>query len=66
MSIGERWIGKCHDAEDGSGDLIIDLPEKLLARMGLLPGDELTLKHIDDEVVMTALRPGNSQKECPP
>ena len=43
MSGSERWIVKCQDTEDGSGDVIVDLPPELLAKMGVGVGDDLTI-----------------------
>jgi antitoxin ChpS len=35
MSESERWTVKCQKTTDGTGDVIVDLPPELLARLGL-------------------------------
>lgn len=35
------WTTQVLDAEDGSGDAIIELPEELMAQLGWRIGDEL-------------------------
>ena len=42
MSI--RWKLTCRDAGDGSGDVILELPEDLLKAAGLAVGDTLELE----------------------
>jgi antitoxin ChpS len=59
MSKGERWAAKCQDAEDGSGDLIVDIPPELMSKMGLSPGDELTIEVVDGMIVLTPIRNEN-------
>lgn len=43
-----RWKLTCHDAEDGSGDVILELPDDLLQAVGWGEGDTLELE-IDPE-----------------
>lgn len=57
MSTGERWTVKYLDAADGSGDVIVELPEDFLAEAGLHLGDELTVELIDGAVVLKPIRP---------
>ncbi|MNZ98423.1 hypothetical protein D3C78_1177050 [compost metagenome] len=38
------WKLTCHDAGDGSGDVILELPEDLLQAAGLAVGDTLELE----------------------
>ena len=52
MSESERWIVKCQDTEDGSGDVIVDLPPELLAKMGVGVGDDLTITVADGAIVL--------------
>ena len=52
MSGSERWIVKCQDTEDGSGDVIVDLPPELLAKMGVGVGDDLTITVADGAIVL--------------
>lgn len=35
MGENERWTIKCQDTADGTGDVIVDLPPELLARLSL-------------------------------
>lgn len=63
MSESERWIVKCQDTEDGSGDVIVDLPPELLAKMGVGVGDDLTITVANGAIVLkpthstTSVRP---------
>ncbi|WP_448090249.1 hypothetical protein [Pseudomonas azerbaijanoccidentalis] len=43
MSDSERWIVKCQDPADGSGDVMVDLPKENLAKFGLDIGNLLTV-----------------------
>lgn len=43
MDEQRRWTSFCHDAEDGSGDLVIDLPTDMLAELGWKFGDRLSI-----------------------
>ncbi|MGH8452460.1 AbrB/MazE/SpoVT family DNA-binding domain-containing protein [Pseudomonas sp.] len=43
MDEQRRWTSFCHDAEDGSGDLVIDLPTDMLAELGWKVGDRLSI-----------------------
>jgi hypothetical protein len=40
----ERWTVRCQDAADGTGDLIVPLPDDLLSEMGLVIGDTLSVE----------------------
>lgn len=53
MTEAQRWIVKCQDPADGSGDVIIDLPTDLLANLGLSIGSVLTIEVIGDAIVLT-------------
>jgi len=54
----KRWIVTCEDAADGSGDLIIPLPDDLLAATGLTTGDKLDIeKQPDGTIILTVVRP---------
>lgn len=48
---GKRWIVICEDAADGTGDLILPLPDDLLAATGLACGDKLEMKKQADGVI---------------
>jgi antitoxin ChpS len=52
MSENERWTVKCQETADGNGDVIVDLPPELLARLGLGLGDELTIEMVDGVIVL--------------
>lgn len=41
----------CRDADDGSGDLIVDIPTELIEAMGLEPGDKLELELVGKALV---------------
>ena len=54
MTEAQRWIVKCQDPADGSGDVIIDLPTAiLLANLGLSIGSLLTIEVIGGAIVLT-------------
>jgi antitoxin ChpS len=55
MTEDQRWIVKCQDPADGSGDFIIDFPPDLLASLGLSIGDVLTVDVIDGAIVLTPM-----------
>lgn len=52
MSESERWIVKCQNTEDGSGDVIVDLPPELLVKMGVGVGDDLTITVANGTIVL--------------
>jgi putative toxin-antitoxin system antitoxin component (TIGR02293 family) len=52
MSESERWIVKCQNTEDGSGDIIVDLPPELLVKMGVGVGDDLTITVANGTIVL--------------
>ena len=60
MSETERWIVKCQKTEDGTGDIIIDLPQELLDQMGLGVGDDLELTVANGTVVLTPVHNATS------
>lgn len=45
----------CQDPSDGSGDLIIDLPQDVMERMKVAPGDLLSIELVDGIWVLSAL-----------
>lgn len=53
MTEAQRWKVKCQDTEDGSGDVVIDLPPDLLASLGLTIGDVLSIEVIDGVISLT-------------
>ena len=44
-SENKRWIVTCQNAADGTDDLIIPLPDDLLATIGLACGDKLDMEN---------------------
>jgi antitoxin ChpS len=52
MSEDERWVVKCQDPADGSGDVIVDLPPELVTALGLDDGDILGIEKIDGVIVL--------------
>jgi putative toxin-antitoxin system antitoxin component (TIGR02293 family) len=60
MSETERWIVKCQKTEDGTGDIIIDLPQELLDQMRLGVGDDLELTVLNGTLVLTPVRNSTS------
>jgi antitoxin component of MazEF toxin-antitoxin module len=53
MTETESWTSICQDSGDGTGDVIVDIPPELIARLGLGAGDLLTLEVIDGVIVLT-------------
>lgn len=51
---------KCQDSGDGTGDLIIDLPDEMLQSLGVTVGDELSLEVVDGAIILRPLRSGSS------
>lgn len=61
MNESEQTTVKCQDPCDGSGDVIIDLPDDILERMGLNIGDSLTIELIGGGIVLKPVRDGVAQ-----
>jgi len=56
-SENKRWIVTCQNAADGTDDLIIPLPDDLLATIGLACGDKLDMeKQPDGTIILTPVR----------
>ena len=55
MSETERWVAKCQNTEDGTGDIIIELPPELLDQMGLGIGDDLELTVANGTIMLTPM-----------
>ena len=50
----QRWTVTCQDAADGTGDMILPLPDDLLSEIGLVIGDTLTVeKQPDGSLTLT-------------
>lgn len=52
MNESVRTTVKCQDAGDGSGDVIIDLPDDIVESMALNVGDLLSIELIDGSIVL--------------
>ena len=53
-TANQRWTVTCQDAADGTGDMIVPLPDDLLSQMGLVIGDTLTVeKQPDGSLTLT-------------
>ncbi|MEB0042976.1 AbrB/MazE/SpoVT family DNA-binding domain-containing protein [Pseudomonas sp. MH10] len=61
MSESLRTIVKCQDPGDGSGDVIIDLPQDLLAEMNVGLGDSLSIELIGGSIVLKPVRDTDTQ-----
>lgn len=44
-----------HDAGDGSGDLIVEIPPEVLEAMELRIGDKLNLELVGEDLVLTPI-----------
>lgn len=56
MSENQRWTVRCKDTGDGSGDVIVNLPPKLLSQLGLGIGDVLTIEVVNGVIILQPLR----------
>lgn len=51
-----RWTVPARATNDGSGDVIVDLPAALLKEMGLAIGDDLKITVAGDTIILTPIR----------
>ncbi|KJU79154.1 hypothetical protein N619_13620 [Ectopseudomonas oleovorans] len=58
----KRWIVECVDSGDGSGDLIVELPQELLDEMNLKTGDELDLTIAEAGIIIMTKKPESDLK----
>lgn len=56
MDTPNSWRVVCQDSGDGSGDVIVELPSELLAKLGWTLGDELTVEK-SEEGISLKLKP---------
>ena len=63
MNESMRTTVKCQDPGDGSEDVIIDLPDDILERMGLHIGDSLTIELIDGFIVLKPICDADAQPQ---
>jgi hypothetical protein len=61
-TIPVRWVAKLIDAEDGSGDKLIELPEELLSQMDLRIGDAVSVEVSDDKTAIFMAKATASHK----
>ena len=53
----QRWTVTCQDAADGTGDMIVLLPDDLLSELDLVMGDTLIVeKQPDGTITLTPIR----------
>lgn len=62
MNESVRTTVKCQDPGDGTGDVIIDLPDDILERIGLNVGDSLSIELIDGSIVLKPIRDADAQR----
>ncbi|PLR64110.1 AbrB family transcriptional regulator [Pseudomonas sp. QC2] len=60
MTESLRTTVKCQDPGDGSGDVIIDLPPKVLAALNVGPGDLLSIELANAAIVLKGIRDANT------
>ncbi|WP_025130870.1 antitoxin Xre/MbcA/ParS toxin-binding domain-containing protein [Pseudomonas sp. PH1b] len=56
MKEGKRWTALAQATNDGSGDVIVNLPAALLEEMGLAIGDDLEITVTGDTIILTPIR----------
>lgn len=61
MNDSVRKTVRCQDPGDGSGDVIIDLPDDILESMDLSIGDFLTIELIGGSIVLKPIRYADPQ-----
>jgi putative toxin-antitoxin system antitoxin component (TIGR02293 family) len=63
MDNSDVWTVRCQDPNDGSGDLIVNLPNELLSQLGLGVGDRLLIDVVNGAI---KLRPvaGSSPRQA--
>lgn len=61
MSDYVRTTVICQDPGDGSGDVIIDLPQDVLAAMNLGLGDLLTIELVEGSIVLKPIRDAGTE-----
>lgn len=61
MSDSVRTTVKCQDPGDGSGDVIFDLPQNVLAAMNVGLGDLLTIELVEGSIVLKPIRDADTE-----
>ncbi|QXG24422.1 AbrB/MazE/SpoVT family DNA-binding domain-containing protein [Pseudomonas viridiflava] len=57
LKPAEQIIVRCQDPGDGSGDLMIEIPQVVLDTMGIGVGDELTIEAEGDVITLRPIWP---------
>ena len=52
MGSNKSWEVTLIDPEDGTGDVLVELPEELLATIGWVEGELLKIEQVDKCVVL--------------
>jgi len=71
MDTPNSWRVACQDPRDGSGDVIVELPSELLAKLGWTLGDELKVEKSEEGISLTlkpqSVRPDTDDRRavCP-
>ena len=52
----ESWQVTLIDAGDGSGDVILNLPDELMTLMGWAIGDSLSIEFVDSSIKVTKIK----------
>ncbi|WDM89259.1 AbrB/MazE/SpoVT family DNA-binding domain-containing protein [Pseudomonas asiatica] len=55
----KRSTVKCQDPKDGTGDLIIDIPDEMFQAIGVVVGDELSIEVVDGVILLSPLSSAN-------
>lgn len=61
MSDSVRTTVQCQDPGDGSGDVMIDLPQDILAAMNVGLGDLLTIELVEGSIVLMPIRDAGTE-----
>jgi len=51
------WFLVCQDAGDESGDIVIELPEALMQKLGWSVGDDLTVERTGEAISIERKKP---------
>ncbi len=60
MSEPLKTTVQCQTADDGTGDLIVNLPTEALNAIGWKLGDLLSIERVNDEIVLKRIREGSN------
>lgn len=54
---GRSWVAICYDAQDGSGELLVELPADLMLEAGWAVGDELAIEIVGQSIILSRQKP---------